>query len=467
MEIINNLKLILSLAFIMFLCFQEDTNAQETAIADSGITIKKMRLPILPQDKNSEFYSFDDEVAIIISEVVEQLGLYDVIVGILIDSTSENQDSTITKEMVVDFRQNEEFSEAIVVTETNIFQKGIPPEEEEAYFLSKSPIFTKSSKKDDEAHSDNIGTELTVLSYFIDIETGEFLGYFDVDVTHIGGSRRKSKVKAVKALKEKVMWELKKSYWFSAEIGSTENGKITLPLGTSVGIEKGMIFDLIEPDRIWTVDDEKFFEPGGIVGFASVVDTASDSSRLQILHEWQDHYPGSWAVEHPTSIFALQLYFTPPSINSYINFGLQLHTRPIHRFDGGIGMHILRLTDSFRDKDFGLGFSGFGIWKFFNMPRLILGGKLGVDIDIPFRKDDDGTVVHTALLSAHAGIVAEFPSLPKSDFILCAGYRFGLKADGWQYSRDDENLPAYWENGSPEVDNSGFMWSLGYKYFLF
>jgi hypothetical protein len=392
------------------------------------------------------------------------LGLYDVIVGISIDSTLENQDSTITKEMIVDFKQVAEFSEAIVVTATHIFQKGISPEEEEAFFLLKSPVFKKSSKKN---YSNNIGTELTVLSYFIDIETGEFLGYFNVEVTHIGGSRRKSKEKALKALKEKVMHELKKSYWFSSEIVSTKNGKITLPLGTSVGIEKGMLFELIEPDRVWTVDDEKFFVPGGVVGFASVVDTASDSSGLQILRQWRDHYSGSWAVEHPKSVFTLQLYFVPPSTDSYINLGLQLHTRPMHRFDGGFGMHILRVTDSFGDNDFGLGFSGFGIWKFFNIPRLILGGKLGVDIDIPFRKDDDGIVVHTTLLSAHVGIVAEFPSSPKTDFIFCAGYRFGVKSDGWQYSRDDETSPAYWENSSPEVDNSGFMWSLGYKYFLF
>jgi hypothetical protein len=444
----NKLRLIILFAFMILLGFQTDIKAQETEITGSEITINKMRLPVLPNDKKPNYNSFDDEAAIIISEVVKQLRLYDILVGIYIDSTSVNLDSTITKGMVVDFKYIEEFSEAIVITAANISQKSI-------------------LQGEDEEFPDNISTEIKVLSYFINIETGEFLGSFDVEAAHLGGSREESKTKALKTLKQKVTYELERIYLFSSDILSTNNGIITLQLGTDHGIEKGMIFDIIEPDRAWKVDDGELIVPGGRVGHASVVDTAKDSSSLQVLRQWQNHYEGSWVVEHPNKIYALQLSFVPPLIDSYFNFGIYFNARPIHNFDWGLGMHINQVPDSFGENNFGIGLAGFGIWRFLNMSRFDIGGKLGIDLDIPFKKDDDGQTVYTTLFSAHIGIVAEFPLSPKSDFVFSAGYRFGVKSDEWEFSEDEETYPAFWENGSPEVDNSGFMLSFGYKYLLF
>jgi hypothetical protein len=442
--------------------------AQQAKITEPEITIHKMRLPFpASKDKKSKYYSLDDEVAIILTQAVRKLKLYDIIVGIYIDSTLENQDSTITDEMIMDFEDIKGFTEAIVLIATNISQQGVPRDEDEAYFQLDTLNWDEKSKRSKDEHSKNIKTQLLVFAQIIDIETGESLGTLDLEVFHTGGSPKKSKAKAIKLLKRKVIYELKSIYWFSADILTTKNGMTGLPFGTSFGIKKGMMFELIEPDRIWTFDDEEILVPGGSAAIAAVVDTSADSSGLRILRQWRVRYPGGWAVEYPASIFALGLNFIPPSTESYTNLGIYLHVGAIHDFDWGFGMHIIRVTDSFGDDDFGFGLGGFGIYRFLNTSKIDLGGKLGVDLDIPYRKDDDGQTVNTVLFSAYMGVVGEFLLSKKIDFVISAGYRFSTKSDKWEYSEDEETFPAYWEKDAPEVDNSGFMLSVGFKYLLF
>jgi len=297
----NKIRLIL-FAFIIFLIFQANSMAQQAKITEPEITIHKMRLPFpASKDKKSKYYSLDDEVAIILTQAVRKLKLYDIIVGIYIDSTLENQDSTITDEMIMDFEDIKGFTEAIVLIATNISQQGVPRDEDEAYFQLDTLNWDEKSKKSKGEHLKNIQTQLLVFAQIINIETGESLGTLDLEVFHTGGSPKKSKAKAIKLLKRKVIYELKSIYWLSADIITTKNGMTGLPFGTSFGIHKGMIFELVEPDRIWTFDDEEILVPGGSAAIAAVVDTSADSSGLRILRQWRVRYPGGWAVEYPAS----------------------------------------------------------------------------------------------------------------------------------------------------------------------
>ncbi len=90
-----------------------------------------------------------------------------------------------------------------------------------------------------------------------------------------------------------------------------------------------------------------------------------------------------------------------------------------------------------------------------------------MDFDIPFRKDDDGQTVHTLLFSAPIGFVGEFLLSQKVDFVFNIGYRFSAKSDNWEFSEDEENYKAYWEENAPEVENSGLYFSFGFKLFIF
>lgn len=136
------------------------------------------------------------------------------------------------------------------------------------------------------------------------------------------------------------------------------NLNLGIPLGTNARVEKGLFFERIEPDRIWELDDEEFLVPGSSAAIATVMDTSVDSSGFKILRQWRDIYPGSWAVEHPAPIFAWGLNFSPPSTDSYSSLGICFHFAPLHRFDFGFGMQIIKVTDSYEEDDYGFGFSG-------------------------------------------------------------------------------------------------------------
>jgi len=477
----------LSSAFMILFGFPHYMSAQGTEITESEITIKQMRLPVLPSKSDTSKHStIEDEVAIVIANVVEELKVYDVIVGINLTSISKDQafqkNGKISDSLVVNLEEITDDREAIVLTVLNFSQNGIPPAEDEKTgdepfferagsclieFSTLFHIFKRSADESQQGYPNNIQTQLSVQLDFIDIESRQSLDSFVIDFIHTGGSRAKSRTKILEQFKNTMRLELKKVYRLSSDLVSADNGKLVLSLGTNTGIYKGMLFELVEPDRIKTLTDKEIFVPGGRAGFVAVTDPLKETCHSKILRQWRPLSPGSWAVEYPESIRALQLFYVPPSTNTFTSFGFLFHGGPIQTYDWGGGMQIIRVIDSFEEKVYGLGLSGFGIWRFLNSSRLRLGGKFGLDLDIPFKKDDEGQTVNTLLFSAHLGITTEVLLSARSDIIITAGYRIARKSSKWSYSEDDDTNPAVWYNGSPEVDNSGFLLSVGYKFFLF
>ena len=260
--------------------------------------------------------------------------------------------------------------------------------------------------------------------------------------------------------------ELKKSYWLSSPIASFQEA-ITVAIDTSRGIEKDMMFEIYEPDRTWNTKDQVVTVPGGHVGFAKAIKVGSDSSQLQVLRRWQSFHPGSWVVEHPNSIFALQINSNLPSTNSYFNCGCYFNARALYQFDWGFGVQAIRVTDSESKDDWGFGFAGFAIWRFSDHYKFDTGIKVGLDLDIPFRRDDNGEMVTTTLFSTHLGLISEILISSRTDLVLFAGYRLGVKSHHWQFSDEEDSIPGYWEDQPPKVDNSGIMFSAGLKFYLF
>jgi len=263
------------------------------------------------------------------------------------------------------------------------------------------------------------------------------------------------------------MTELKRIYWLSSDVDSIIDDKLTIPLGTDQGLKKGLIFDLVVPERIWASCNEESISQPKTVGFMSVIDTSSESSALKLFRQWDNLFEGSWVVEHFKPSYALELFCVPPITNRYFNLGINCHARPFQSLNFGGGCQFIRVTDSFGDDDYGVGFSGFGIWRCIDKPRMNIGGKLGANLDVPFKKDDIGSTVLAALFSFNVGILAEITINMRFDVVFNAGYRFAIKTDKWIYSEDDESYPAVWEDKAPFVDNSGLFFSLGFHYLLF
>jgi hypothetical protein len=459
-------RLILLLVICPLFGFQTGIKAQESNSTESEINIKRMRLPLPAYAKNSTRYTIEDEIANITADILERIGMHDVLAGIKLDSAQINK-TTAKKYTLVTFKELNGIREAIVLSAAEIDQFSVPPEEEESYFSLKRSIFEKNPNKQNEQDSTNIYTEIYALLNFIEINPGNDLGHIELIATHNGGTFEESKKKALEDLRKKLMMELKKIYWLFSDIETTSSGKLKLPFGTNYGIKKGMHFELVEPERIWEDEDGEYVVPAAVVGYASIVDTASDSSNLKIIRLWKNYYPGSWMVDFYDQIDGFNLNFVAPSTDYYFNFGIHYHMYPMNDFDFGYGIQFIRVSDSYGDKNIGFGFSVFSIRRFINLARFDLGFKVGLTLDIPYRKDDNGELVNTILFSMPIEIIAEIPLSKKFDFVFSTGYRFATKSSKWDAAEDEDIYSVYWKDESPIVDNTGFILSAGFKYYLY
>ncbi|MBN2356791.1 hypothetical protein JXO59_11810 [candidate division KSB1 bacterium] len=436
--------------------------AQETA-TPVGYETVIIRAPIVPEQEGHIYFSFHDQVAIIFEDIVDKLDLGGLGVAIWVDPATAAQQPSFVKDNILGYEQLSDYVEVVVISDATIHQQAVRPEQAQPQSV-KELLFDQDASTVDEPYPDNIQTLVSLEADFYEIEEDQYLGSMFIEVEHTGGNRAESEAAALKKLAEKVTLEFKRIYWLSGDIISAEDGTLTLNFGKNHGVRKNFKLEIVEPDRIVTEGENEMLIDGAVVGLAAVTDVGEDSCQAKVMRLWRDHQPGSWVVERPGSRFALQLNIMPPLIVDYANYSLHFHAAPMRAFDWGGGLSFIRVKDSQDRNDYGFGFSGFTLYRFVNGPRFDWGAKLGFDLDIPFRKDDEENVVSTALFSLYLGLNAEVLLSRKTDLIFCAGYRLGLKNDHWDYSVDEESYPAYWLDQAPEVENSGFVFSIGYKY---
>jgi hypothetical protein len=443
------------LLFSVFAVMSLTAHARE--IKQSPDSLYTIRGPLPISENNGAYYSLNDELAFELENILNDLNLFDIVIGIYIDTVGTKVSKPIQPKDIYSLNQLGRFREAIVFTESFLFQDTLMVEARDQEGLVGSLINSDKT----------IATEIEFSADFIDINKQQVLGSLNEKAYYEHKDPHKSKMKAIASLKDKVHRELKRIYWFSSEFSLNENNILIVPLGRKQGVYKGHLFEIVEPDRIWEDDEGEYIEDGGVVGLASVKATSRDSCEMEIVREWQPFYPESWIVEHSDPIYALQFMLVPPTTFGFFTAGAGIHARPMGNFDLGFGIHFASLDDSFGEKTYGLGFEGFGIWRFLNTSQIDIGTILGVDLDIPFRKDHENNIVSTMLLSSYLGISGEFPLSSHIDFIAISGYRFGMESDSWEYSDDEETFPAYWDEGPPSVNNNGFMMSLGFKLYGF
>ncbi|MFZ5518001.1 MAG: hypothetical protein ACOY90_15250 [Candidatus Zhuqueibacterota bacterium] len=455
--------LIILVSFAFLIGFQTEARCQESSEDTSAINFGKLRLPIIPWG-NTQPPTLNDEIALLLQNTLEELILYDILVALPVDSVFIHGSNYVRHNFALKPFHARKYLEAIIITSAQMYQEGVYPGTKEQYFSLAQP---KQTTMDSLDNPDNVYTYLSMESYFIDIQSGDYTGDFNFVVVHTGGDRGKSKRTAMNLLHAKMVNELKRIYWISADIDSAAGGTISIPLGSRHGIKPGWIFELVEPDRVWNAEGEEYVTPGGSVGFACVTDTVQESSQLSIIRQWDDYYAGSWAVEHLNPVYSIMLNYTVPSDNSYFNTGVVVQGRAIHNLDWGFGVHFMHIVDSYDEKDYGFGVSGFGLWRFLNHKRLDLGARLGLLLDIPFKNDDDDRAVNTVLFATALTGTCEFMLSAHTDIVVDAGYRWGIKNDDWSYSEEEESMPAYWFADPPSVQNSGLVLSVGIKYHLF
>lgn len=461
----KNMNRIIILILILLIIFS-NIRAQETEYSEPELIIDNIRLPIAPNDYSAKIYSQKDEIANIIWDVVLQLELYEIFIGLEINSKNDNRND-LPKEIFINSESFLGFKDAIILSDVNIMQYGVAPEKDASYFSLKNSVFTRHSKKSNEKYPNNIKTELTVICNIFNLKSQEFIGALDIKTTHTGGSRKKSRNKAFNKFRKKLLIELKKIYLFSSNFKIENNSSITLPLGTDNGVYRGMMFELIEPDRIFVENNEEISIPGGSVALASVTDVAKISSKLHILHKWENFDADCWAVEYLDPIYAVEIFYTPPVSSPYVKFGFNFNARPLQRGDWGLGMQVIQIKDSYNDNSYGFGFCGFAMFRFLKTFKFDFSMKTGCDLDIPFRKDDEESIVNAALFSVYCGLNTEFSITSRTDLVFFLGYRLLGKTSKWKFTEDDVTTNAFWINEAPKINNSGFILSVGYRWLLF
>ena len=63
--------------------------------------------------------------------------------------------------------------------------------------------------------------------------------------------------------------------------------------------------------------------------------------------------------------------------------------------------------------------------------------------------------------------MASFMLSRKTDVEINFGYRLSVNASSWTYTEGEESLDAFWYDGPPIVNLSGFYFTCGYKFLLF
>ena len=423
-----------------------------------------LRAPLARDREGPEFYSFADKVAATIQEILYRLDLEGILVAIPVDTERIESHPFEMQHSIYDADELQLFDEAIVVRSAVLLQSAAARPRDERHALHES-FFTPYDQGRRAPPAGNIRTTITLQAEYYDIEREQYLGALQIQAEYCGGDSSRSRERAWKKLEQKLVLEFTRIYSASAGgVLDAAGSRMTLDIGSQQGVDRNMYMEIIAPDRITGEAETEGIVDGGVVALGAVLDVAEECCTLRIVRQWRDHYPGSWALYRPGSLFALQLTVTPALMVNYSNYTLHFHAGVERALEGGGGFSILRAQDSQGRDDYGFGFSGFTLWRFLNRPRLDGGVRCGFDFDIPFRKDDDGGTVSTLLFSLHVGFTGEIVLSPGTDLVLFGGYRHGFKNSHWNYSREEETLPAYWLGEAPEVNNTGFFLSVGYKW---
>ncbi len=415
-----------------------------------------VRAAIATKNNASEFYSTRDQFALIMQESLERFGLNNIAVTVLVIPSERDSLSQAVEPYIMDDEELASFDEVLVVREASLFQETISENDH-------SPVYFDIARH----RARMIRTSIQVIADFYDFAQETNLGSMPLWAEYVDRDAKKSKAEALKKFEKKLMLELERIYGPAADVLSARDGHLVVGMGKNQGVQKNDWVEIVEPDRIISREEDTYLRDGGVVGLASVYHLMDDSCRLRVVRQWSEHQPGSWALQRRGPLFAINICVTPSLFVDYDQYAVQFSGAAERSSDWGGGFHFIRIRDSQSHNDYGIGFSGFTLWRFHNGRRCNWGIKGAFDFDIPFRKDDDNNIVSSVLFSFHFGLVNELVLSRTNDLLFLVGYRHGFKNSQWDYSAGEETFPAYWQGHAPIVNNSGFFISVGYRWLVF
>ena len=311
-------------------------------------------------------------------------------------------------------------------------------------------------------------TDILINIRIIGVNNSQSLENFAIEVSHADITLAASKSGALKKLRTRTTSELRNIYLLAPEIIKIKNNQVYLNRGSGAGIRKGMLFIIRSPDQWEEYYDQTEIIPGKEIGLLSVQKITEQQTVANLLRQTGYVGPGFRVFEYPESIYGLRINFSPGLADSMMSIGAQFFWRPLQRWHYGCGLRVIQITDSQGDKNYGFGMEGLGGIPLYRIPRISVGAIMALNIDLPFKYDDNNNTVFLPILSSEIGMRLNITYFWKSDISIIAGYRIAVREDNWQISSEEENVgPVYWEDNPPAVDISGFFIQAGYTFLLF
>lgn len=468
------------------------STGQSGTPATTGNITEKKRLVILPalDDADSTGFSINREVNRTVASVAAGLGRFEIIDRNDLESILQEQDlallGLVDDSSAVEIGRIAAAQEALRITVLNFHQIGVPKdsdsdeddeEDDEGVgaAIAKVILFgllkggAKGEKQDLDPYRDNIQTQISIEVRNIDVETSQTLYSFQAGATHTGGARGKSRDKAMRKLRNSISTELRKFYLLESRVIAVRGAELFLPLGSAIGLRRGMLFTIVEPDREEQFGDMTIAIPGRPVAYARVQEVSETGNRSLVLRRWGEIRPGYAAREQIAPLWGLQLDVRP-SLNSTGSgeFGFRFHGKAIQRIDFGLGLHFASATDSRDDSNPGFLLNALAGSRRNLSSSLALYTRVELGFGAFFRDDDNGQMVNAGVGTLSLGADLELLRSRGSDLVVGLAWRFGGKSSKWTYSEgdgdDSTTTDAFWNGAAPEVDISGLFVTVGYRF---
>ena len=447
--------------FILHLCVV--VNAQEL---EPEVTMGKRKLIILTADDKS-WESVNKKITRIVSSTAIELKRFDIIDRNKLEKILEEQklqlSGVVDQDQAIEIGKVAGANEALLI-QINVFgQRGVPTDHEEEKdqddepktglfgWVVKQVVKAEIDKKleDVERYPNNIQTIIDGDISLIDIETGQSKETFSFNVDYTGGVKSKSLSNALNLARNQISNGLKKLYQLISEVIDIQGDEVTLLLGKNLGVQSGVVFEIITREEKKVIRSREITLPGKQVGLVEVRSVSKDANKGRILRKWDEIKPGYQAREltgKPLGIGIGGSYgFNPEDIRLKI-YGV---FRPMHRFGGDIYGEIGFVKDTRQDTDFHFGL-GFSLnYRLIKSSPFSIGPIFNIPLNFHIRSDDSDRIVFLPNINPRIGAQSEIMINPKFDLVIRIEYILRSADIGsWRYT--EENT-VQGENGQEEV----------------
>ena len=456
------------------------------------VTEDRARLLILPADKGQGAKSIESTITGLVSSEAVNLNRFDIIdrnqLGKILSEQKLQMSGVIRDDEVVNYGEISSADEALIVSILSFGQKGVPPKESDskdeengggfwervgtelAVGIIRSMFSDEKDRKEKYPH--NIQTSLQAEVRKINVESGMSLHSFRVYGEHTGGTRAASLSKVLNQIRRQISTKLRRMFLLKSEVLTRDGSKLTMLLGSELGVKKSTIFEILKPDVLRTINNREFILPGKSAGLVRVTTSGADASDGKIVRQWRGIEEGYSLVEKPQHFGGWIFSGVYNESVDEKRLDIEYEFLPFSRFSFTAGGAVGVVTDSRNDTDFKASLMGGVNFRFIHTRFLSFGTSLNLPFSLIFRQDDQPENVHKFQFTPTIGLNTEFLVSRTKDVVLGVHYILADKSNRWVYTEGegDEavNIHGEWNDGiKPSVNPAGLYFSIGIRFINF